>query len=727
MRIALRTLATGIVSALVLVAVPSGSVGATTSTPATVPIFDVAITPDGSAAYAVGFSVNDEGKLFRIDLTDNSMTEVLSGLIRPMDVAITTDGARVAVGGYGRVYMIDPANPSSDDSWVNAWGDVGGLAVSHNAVYASRNDNGTLARFVKGGGTWPAATAWSEIWGGTANVWHDGIAVSSDDSVLLMGSATGEIRKFVDPLSCTAPCTPTQISGTNESGSEGIAISPDGTFAYYARANQASFRRIDLTTDAVSTITGDGGAGTRDVAISADGAYAYLLYKGEHSRNPSIQQVRTSDNTVIATVSTPVLPCNSGPQAIATSPVNSTFLIAGAGYSDASCPSLGGAVYRFPTTPEPPTSLVAASGDETVSLSFTAGADGLSAITNYEYSDDSGATWTALSPADATSPVTVPGLTNGVATTIVLRAVNVIGPSSSSTSVTVTPAGLPGAPTITSVDWDDTTASIYFTPPASDGGAAITTYEYSLDAGANWNNRTDGGGTASPIVVTGLTTSTTYAIDVRAINSVGGGTTPPTPVIVTPGAPHTPPAPPPTYPPGGPSEVTAAPGVRSATVSWIPPATAGSFAVTNYQVTAVPGGATCLTTLTTCTVDGLVPGVTYTFTVRALNGAGWGSASLPSDPVVPTGPSTASIAITGSRAGKVVKVTGSTSGLSAGTVLTPWVRVATGANFRAGTRTVAIVEDGTFTWTRKSLRAITVYFSAGDSMSNRITMGRPTR
>lgn len=725
MRFTPRVLLASLAVALVAAVLPPVTASATTSIPAGVALFDVALTPDGNYAYAVGFNVNDQGKLYRIDLADNSMVEVLTGLMRPMDVAITNDGARIAVGGYGRVYMIDPANPSTDDSWVNGWGDVGGLAVSNNAVYAARNDNGALARFVRSGGSWPAPTAWAEMWSGVAGIWHDGIAVSRDDSVLLMGG-DGEIRKFVDPLNCTAPCNPTQIPGTNESGVAGIAISPDGSFAYYARNNQASFRRLDLTTDTVSSITGDSGAGSRDVAISADGAYAYLVYTGEHSRNPSINQVRTSDNTVIATVSPPVIPCKSNPRAIATSPINSTFMVAAAGATAdgvVPCPTLGGAAYRFPTTAEPPTGLAVTSGNGSADISFTAGADGLSAITNYEYSDDSGATWTALSPADATSPITVTGLTNGVAATITLRAVNGAGSGSASASVTVTPAAPPGAPTITAVDWDDTTASIYFAPPASDGGAPITTYEYSLDAGANWNSRTDGGGTASPIVVTGLTTSTTYSIDVRAMNSAGGGTTPPTPVIVTPGAPHTPPAPPPTYPPGAPQQVVAVPGERSATVSWSAPASSGSFAVTHYQVSAYPGGNTCLTELTTCTVTGLTAGTSYTFTVKALNGAGWGTWSSASDPVVPTAPSIASITITGSRAGKVVKVTGRTSGLAAGTVLTPWVRVASRALFRTGTRTVTVAEDGTFTWKRRSLRALSVYFESGGTMSNELTVG----
>lgn len=702
---------------------PTSPAQATTRIASSVPMQDVALAPDGTHAYAVGFSANDEGKLFRIDLTSNSMTEIVGGLIRPMDLAITPDGTRIAIGGYGRIYMVDPMNPSSDDSWINAWGDVGGLAATSNAIYASRNDNGALARLVKGGGGWPTAASWAEIWGGPGyNIWHDGIAVAANDSVLLMGANTnpnGEMRKFVNPLTCSNPCTPTLIPGTNESGIEGISIAPDGSFAYYARANQASFRRLDLVSNTVSTIVGDGGAGSRDVAISADGAYAYLLYKGEHSRNPTILKVRTSDNTVIATVGTPVIPCNSGPLAIATSPVAQTFMVAGAGYNDFSCPTLGGAVYRYPTTPEPPTGLTVSSGDSQATITFTAGADGLSTISNYEYSLD-GSTWAALSPVDAMSPITVTGLPNGTAQSITLRAVNSVGPSDASSAVNVTPVGLPSAPTVTSVDWDDTTASISFTPPTSTGGAPITTYEYSLNAGGSWNPRTDGGTTESPLVVSGLTTGTTYSVDLRALNSAGGGATQPTPVVVTPGAPHTPPTPPPTYVADAPTDVRATAGPDRATIRWSPPSSTGSFPVTHYRATAEPGGASCLTTTTSCTVGDLTPGETYMFTVSALNGAGWGQASSPSDAI--TLPR-AVITITGGRTddGRV-RVTGSVT-----VQLTDALRPRIDFGIRRASvtgRAVAVDDQGGFVWERNLSRAATVRFVAGSLVSNTLRIPR---
>jgi hypothetical protein len=95
-------------------------------------------------------------------------------------------------------------------------------------------------------------------------------------------------------------------------------------------------------------------------------------------------------------------------------------------------------VFAAISVPSTPTSLTSTSGNGTTDISFTAGSDGGSAITNYKYSTD-GSTYTALSPADTTSPVTISGLTNGTSYTIYLKAVNAIGDSVASSSVNVTP------------------------------------------------------------------------------------------------------------------------------------------------------------------------------------------------------------------------------------------------------------------------------------------------
>jgi hypothetical protein len=98
------------------------------------------------------------------------------------------------------------------------------------------------------------------------------------------------------------------------------------------------------------------------------------------------------------------------------------------------------------TTPSAPTSLVATPANGQATISFTPGSNGGSAITNYKYSLD-GTNYTTLSPIDASSPVTIPGLTNGTTYNIYLKAINSYGDSSASSAVSVTPATTPSAPT----------------------------------------------------------------------------------------------------------------------------------------------------------------------------------------------------------------------------------------------------------------------------------------
>jgi len=106
------------------------------------------------------------------------------------------------------------------------------------------------------------------------------------------------------------------------------------------------------------------------------------------------------------------------------------------GTSSSSTPSSG---VTATTSPDVPVIGTATPADSSATLTFTAGATGGSAITNYQYSTD-GITYNAFSPAQNTSPLTISGLTNGVSYSFYLKAVNANGVSSASSqsnSVTV--------------------------------------------------------------------------------------------------------------------------------------------------------------------------------------------------------------------------------------------------------------------------------------------------
>ena len=104
--------------------------------------------------------------------------------------------------------------------------------------------------------------------------------------------------------------------------------------------------------------------------------------------------------------------------------------------------------------PDAPIPTYALPDDSSIYIYFNAGAAGSYPITNYEYSIDNGTTFIALSPSDTTSPIKIPGLTNEVTYSIVLRAVNSVGPGSQSIAITATPV----YPSITPTPW------LYFDP-----------------------------------------------------------------------------------------------------------------------------------------------------------------------------------------------------------------------------------------------------------------------
>lgn len=178
----------------------------------------------------------------------------------------------------------------------------------------------------------------------------------------------------------------------------------------------------------------------------------------------------------------------------------------------------------------------------------------------------------------------------------------------------------------------------------------------------------------------------------------------------------TPPTPDPVFPPGAPTEVKASSGNGAATVQWLAPVSIGSFPITNYQVTSSPGNKICLATAPalSCEIAGLANGTAYTFTVRALNGAGWGPSSEASSAVTPA---KKSIVITGSRDGSIIKVAGRTAGL-VGAEVTPWVKLSGESLHQAGTGIRTVTADGTFAWSRKTGKSGEVYFESGDVRSN---------
>ncbi len=268
--------------------------------------------------------------------------------------------------------------------------------------------------------------------------------------------------------------------------------------------------------------------------------------------------------------------------------------------------------------PDAPTGVLAARDDTRAPISWTAPADNGSPITGYTVtSSPEGKTCTTTGAVSCT----VTGLTNGQAYTFTATATNAIGTGpASGASNSVTPAGLPSAPTGSAATPGNHAALIAWTA-ADDNGAAVTGYAVTSSPGGLTCTTT---GELS-CVVAGLDNGTPYTFTVIATNVVGPGPASTPTAAVTP-----------VPVPDPPSSVLAIASDATALVSWEAPGSDGGSPITGYTVTSSPGGLTCTTTgELSCTVSGLTNRTLYAFSVTATNSTGTGLPSAPSVAVTP--------------------------------------------------------------------------------------------
>ena len=146
---------------------------------------------------------------------------------------------------------------------------------------------------------------------------------------------------------------------------------------------------------------------------------------------------------------------------------------------------------------------------------------------------------TALVSTDGSVKVTYTKPTTGSANKLVDAAGNETATFTDQTVTNNTPAvtvTVPGAPTSFAATAGDAAVTLSWAAPASDGGGAITEYEYRYSTGstvsssAMWTDVTDGSdsGTSTAdetgVTISSLTNGTGYAFEVRAVNSAGDGT-----------------------------------------------------------------------------------------------------------------------------------------------------------------------------------------------------------
>jgi hypothetical protein len=169
--------------------------------------------------------------------------------------------------------------------------------------------------------------------------------------------------------------------------------------------------------------------------------------------------------------------------------------------------------------PGAPRKVTARGGNGSASVSFEAPANNGRRISGYTVTASPG----GASATTATTSATIAGLANGTSYTFTVTATNALGTGKlSKSSNAVTPAGPPGAPTeVVALATSKGAAIVSFAAPPTNG-APIKSYAvtaYSSDGGLELSV----GGSASPMVVAGLTSGKHYTFTVLATNSAGTG------------------------------------------------------------------------------------------------------------------------------------------------------------------------------------------------------------
>jgi subtilisin family serine protease len=243
-----------------------------------------------------------------------------------------------------------------------------------------------------------------------------------------------------------------------------------------------------------------------------------------------------------------------------------------------------------------------------------------------DWSVDGGETW--IGNVKTTASVryaSLTGITGGVSHTVRVRALNQYGTGTDATSVVVpTPIVPPSQPRSVRVSVGYNTAVVYWSTPATTGGAVVGSYQvqHSADNGTTWTTSATLPASARSFSLTGLRGGTSHLFQVLAGNSAGMGS-PSAPIAATPIAPTVASAP---RSLGG--YVSGATGV----LNWSRPSTTGGAVVTGYVVeVSTNSGLTWEVSANTVNrsvqIPNLVGGSAYQFRVLAVNSVGNSAAS----------------------------------------------------------------------------------------------------
>jgi hypothetical protein len=467
--------------------------------------------------------------------------------------------------------------------------------------------------------------------------------VGSDDAnqCLSVGSvSTGATGALYIDGATTASTTPVLVT-KGQSVVLGLTASAAGTYAGFIQRSAATSGACPSTTPTTGTtrlqkysITASSGTSTTVPGAPTIGAAT----AGDASASVAFTVPSSNGG---ATITGYTASCVSGTGATAStktgtstsSPITVSSLTNGTAYSctvkatnSAGDSAASGAVSVTPvastpvTVPGAPTIGAVTAGAAQASVAFTApSSNGGATISSYTASCAVG-TGTPASNTGTGSPIVVTRLTNGSTYSCSVTATNSAGTGPASGGVSVMPVDgvttVPTKPTLNSATAGSTQITLAFTKAATGGTA--TSFTASCTASGVTKTAT---GTASPLVVTGLTAGTAYTCTVKASNAGGSSAastsksaTPTAATVAVPDAPV----------------IKSVTGTTSSVLVSFSAATSGSTP-SYYSATCTPSGGTAVSSAkfsaSPIWLSGLTNGLAYACTVTAGNSAGDGAAS----------------------------------------------------------------------------------------------------
>ncbi len=533
-----------------------------------------------------------------------------------------------------------------------------------------------------------------------------GVAVDSQGKRVYVANITSNSVSVIETVTNTVLST--IPVGT---GPRALAVNPAGTRVYVSNSTTNNVSVVDTTTNTVIA-TVPVGVAPRGVAVNPAGTRVFVA----NSSNNNVSVIDATTNTVLTTIGV-----GTNPFGVAINPAGTRVYVTNQNTNDVAVIDATNNTFLSGIVVGSVPQGIAINPAGTRAYVTNLSGSSLSVI------DITSNTVLATVPVGA-SPVGVGVNPAGTKVYVSIGGANNVsvidaGSNTLLTSVAVGagPGGLavgpilpPSAPNLGSVTPGDSFVSVAFTPPASDGGAPITSYSAKSNPG-----NIIGTGTGSPVLVTGLTNGTSYTFTVVATNSAGTG--PPSAVSA---------AVVPAGPPVAPSGVTATPNNGQATVTFTGNSSNGS-PTTGYTVSSSPGGGVDLNAGTTGlshTITGLTNGTAYTFTVVATNAVGSSSPSAPSNSVIPAGaPNAPTIGTaTGGNASASVNFTPPANNGSAITSYT--VTANPGGPSVTGTGSPifvsGLINGSTYTFTVTATNAIGT--SPASAASNSVTPSAPT-